>query len=81
MSEKMHIENKSALKTIDELQPELGNLALFGLERSEGDLSWHWQDVGELISGKDLIVKSGKSCFYLIYFFLFQSAMIQPDHL
>ena len=35
---------------LDELQPELGNLALFGLERSDGDLNWKWQSVGELIS-------------------------------
>ena len=41
---------KSALVLLDKMQPALGNLALFGLERDDSDLSWHWQDVGELIS-------------------------------
>jgi len=38
------------INSIDKLQPELGNLALFGLERSDGDLSWNWWNVGEIIS-------------------------------
>jgi len=51
MSKKMKDGNKaSTLMALDELQPELGNLALFGLERSDGDLNWKWQSVGELIS-------------------------------
>ena len=49
---KKKIEKESALQCLDNLQPELGNLALFGLERSDGDLSWQWREVGELISGR-----------------------------
>eukprot|EP00092_Neocalanus_flemingeri_P005758 GFUD01006198.1.p1 GENE.GFUD01006198.1~~GFUD01006198.1.p1 ORF type:complete len:598 (-),score=127.12 GFUD01006198.1:1009-2802(-) len=41
----------NALMALDELQSEhITNLALFGLERSDGDLTWKWQSVGELIS-------------------------------
>jgi len=41
----------TALMALDELEQEhLTNLALFGLERSDGDLNWKWQSVGELIS-------------------------------
>ena len=45
---------KSALELLDNLQPQLGALALFGLDLERGDsqLGWKWQDVGELISGE-----------------------------
>ena len=45
---------KSALELLDNLQPQLGALALFGLDLERGDsqLGWNWQDVGELISGE-----------------------------
>jgi len=45
-------EKKSlALMLFNELQPEhITNLALFGLDRSDGELSWRWRSVGELIS-------------------------------
>ena len=52
ISKKKKLEKETALSCLDKLQPELGNLALFGLERSDGDLSWQWGDVGELISGR-----------------------------
>ena len=40
-----------ALMALDELQSEhITNLALFGLDRSDGELNWKWQSVGELIS-------------------------------
>ena len=45
------MEKKNTLKRLDQLQPELGNLALFGLERPDSDLSWRWQSVGQIISG------------------------------
>ena len=36
---------------LDELQSEhITNLALFGLDRSDGELNWKWRSVGELIS-------------------------------
>ena len=50
MSRKKLRSEKSALVLLDNLQPELGNLTLFGLERDDSGLAWHWQDVGELIS-------------------------------
>jgi len=35
-------------------QPDhITNLALFGLERSDGDLNWKWQSVGNLISERN----------------------------
>ena len=45
---------KTALELLDNLQPQLGALALFGLdlERGDSELGWKWQDVGELISGE-----------------------------
>ena len=45
-------EKKSlALMLFNELQPEhITNLALFGLDRVDGELSWRWRSVGELIS-------------------------------
>ena len=46
----MKLDKRRTLATLDQLQPELGNLALFGLEQSDGDLSWQWRNVGELIS-------------------------------
>lgn len=48
------------INSIDKLQPELGNLALFGLERSDGDLSWNWWNVGEIISGINKLPKKTK---------------------
>lgn len=40
-----------ALMVLDELQSEhITNLALFGLDRSDGELNWKWRSVGELIS-------------------------------
>ena len=46
--------DKTALELLDNLQPQLGALALFGLdlERADSELGWKWQDVGELISGE-----------------------------
>jgi len=45
-------DGRAALLALDTLQPELGNLALFGLEGEDGDdiVNWHWRSVGELIS-------------------------------
>ena len=45
---------KTTLELLDNLQPQLGALALFGLDLERGDsqLGWKWQDVGELISGE-----------------------------
>ena len=45
---------KTTLELLDNLQPQLGALALFGLDLERGDsqLGWKWQDVGELISGQ-----------------------------
>ena len=54
ISKKRRHERDTALNCLDSLQPQLGNLALFGLERSDGDLSWQWGDVGELISGRSV---------------------------
>jgi len=48
--ERMKRHKEHTINSIDKLQPELGNLALFGLERSDGDLSWNWWNVGEIIS-------------------------------
>ena len=61
-----NIENKHARKghagasgtaaflTLSEAQPEhITNLALFGLERSDGDLNWKWSSVGDLISERN----------------------------
>ena len=37
--------------TLNEDQPDhITNLALFGLDRSDGDLNWKWKSVGNLIS-------------------------------
>eukprot|EP00090_Calanus_glacialis_P039784 TRINITY_DN6927_c0_g1_i6.p1 TRINITY_DN6927_c0_g1~~TRINITY_DN6927_c0_g1_i6.p1 ORF type:complete len:599 (-),score=158.90 TRINITY_DN6927_c0_g1_i6:76-1872(-) len=51
-SKKMKNEKKAgALMVLDELQSEhITNLALFGLDRSDGELNWKWRSVGELIS-------------------------------
>ena len=51
---KKHKNERTALELLDNLQPQLGALALFGLDLERGDsqLGWNWQDVGELISGE-----------------------------
>ena len=36
----MKLDKRRTLATLDQLQPELGNLALFGLEQSDGDLRY-----------------------------------------
>ena len=39
---------------LNEDQPDhITNLALFGLERSDGDLNWKWKSVGDLISERN----------------------------
>ena len=55
MSARKKLRNgKTALELLDNLQPQLGALALFGLDLERGDsqLGWKWQNVGELISGE-----------------------------
>ena len=58
--ERMKKHKEHTINSIDKLQPELGNLALFGLERSDGDLSWNWWNVGEIISGINKLPKKTK---------------------
>ena len=44
----------AAFLALDKAQPEhITNLALFGLERSDGDLNWKWSSVGDLISERN----------------------------
>ena len=39
---------------MNEDQPDyITNLALFGLDRSDGDLNWKWKSVGDLISERN----------------------------
>eukprot|EP00092_Neocalanus_flemingeri_P009379 GFUD01010093.1.p1 GENE.GFUD01010093.1~~GFUD01010093.1.p1 ORF type:complete len:615 (+),score=137.39 GFUD01010093.1:290-2134(+) len=46
--------NDAFLIAMNEDQPDhITNLALFGLERSDGDLNWKWQSVGDLISERN----------------------------
>ena len=40
LAKKMKLDKRRTLATLDQLQPELGNLALFGLEQSDGDLRY-----------------------------------------
>ena len=42
------------LSAMAEDQPDyITNLALFGLDRSDGDLNWKWKSVGHLISERN----------------------------
>jgi hypothetical protein len=44
----------AAFFALNKAQPDhITNLALFGLEQSDGDLNWKWSSVGDLISERN----------------------------
>lgn len=44
----------AAFFALNKAQPDyITNLALFGLDRSDGDLTWKWSSVGDLISERN----------------------------
>ena len=46
--------DQAFIMALGEDQPDhIANLALFGLERSDGDLNWKWKSVGDLISERN----------------------------